>query len=108
MDEGTQRRRDGILLDAVDPLNGKKIKIQLSHQRLQVIAGRSKGQVMEAAFIVPEVLQHPTAIFEGLTQEEDEDRRGAGWRCYCGIPKKVIVRMVRPKPRSPAKYFWSL
>ena len=43
---------------------------------------------METGFIVPEILQHPTAIFEGLTKDDDEDRRGVGWRCYCGIPSK--------------------
>ena len=41
---------------------------------------------MEAAYIVPHVLQKPVAIFEGLREDEDEDRRGVGWRCYCGIP----------------------
>ena len=59
MDEEIQRRRDPILLDAIDPLNGKKIKVQLSYQRLQAIAGRSKGQVMETGYIVPEILQQP-------------------------------------------------
>lgn len=88
MNEGTEQRRDGILLDAVDPLTGKQTKVQLSHARLIAIAGRSKGQIMEAGFIVPEILQKPTGIFEGLTQDEDEDRRGVGWRCYCGIPSK--------------------
>ena len=37
--------------------------------------------------IVPMILQQPTAIFEGLRQDEDEDSRGMGWRCYCGIPE---------------------
>jgi len=41
---------------------------------------------MEAAYIVPHVLQKPVAIFEGLQEDEDEDRRGVGWRCYCGLP----------------------
>lgn len=40
----------------------------------------------ECAIIVPMILQHPTAIFEGLREDEDEDPRGVGWRCYCGIP----------------------
>jgi hypothetical protein len=25
------------------------------------------------------------AVFEGLRRDEDEDRRGVGWRCYCGV-----------------------
>ena len=44
------------------------------------------GQTKECAFIVPYILQTPTAIFEGIRQEEDEDQRGVGWRCYCGVP----------------------
>lgn len=32
------------------------------------------------------ILQKPTAVFEGLRRDEDEDRRGYGWRCYCGVP----------------------
>ena len=32
------------------------------------------------------ILQKPTAIFEGLRR--DEDRRGFGWRCYCGQPEQ--------------------
>jgi hypothetical protein len=41
----------------------------------------------ECGVIVPQILQHPTAVFEGLRQDEDEDRQGVGWRCYCGIPE---------------------
>ena len=36
---------------------------------------------------MPVILQHPTAMFSGLRWDEDEDRRGYGWRCYCGIPE---------------------
>ena len=35
---------------------------------------------------MPEILEKPTAIFEGLRREEDEDPRGIGWLCYCGLP----------------------
>lgn len=35
---------------------------------------------------MPMILQKPTAIFEGLRRDEDEDRGGYGWRCYCGVP----------------------
>lgn len=79
-------RRDFILLDAVDPADGKPCKVQISHDRLMAVAKRSIGQTKECGYIVPEILQKPTAIFEGLRQDEDEDRRGVGWRCYCGIP----------------------
>ena len=29
---------------------------------------------------------------EGLRQDEDEDRKGVGWRCYCGIPEHAYLR----------------
>jgi hypothetical protein len=38
---------------------------------------------------MPMILQQPTAIFEGIRQDEDEDRQGYGWRCYCGIPESA-------------------
>ncbi len=82
-----ETRRQYILLDAVCPDSGKSIKVQLSYDRLLAVARRSKGQAMEAGNIVPYILQKPTAIFEGLRQDEDEDRRGVGWRCYCGVPE---------------------
>lgn len=47
------------------------------------------GAAKEAAFILPTVLQNPVAIFEGLRRDEDEDRWGAGWRCYVGLPDRA-------------------
>ena len=85
-DEGGTRR-SAILLDAVDPETGALCKIQLSHDRLNSVARRSLGQAKECAYILPAILQTPTAIFQGLRSEDDEDRRGVGWRCYCGIPQ---------------------
>ena len=85
-DPAPETRRQYLLLDAVCPDSGRTIQVQLSYDRLQVVARRSMGHAKEAAFIVPHILQKPTAIFEGLRQNEDEDRRGVGWRCYCGVP----------------------
>jgi len=83
-DEGT--RRGAILLDAINPGDGKFCKVQLSHERMQAVARRSLGQAKECGYILPVILQKPTAIFEGLRLDDDEDRRGVGWRCYCGMP----------------------
>ena len=43
---------------------------------------------MECGYSVPEVLQKPASIFQGLCEEQDEPShgRGHGWYCYCGIP----------------------
>lgn len=54
---------------------------------MQTVARRSLGHAKECGYIVPMILQKPTAIFEGLRRDEDEDPRGVGWRCYCGIPE---------------------
>ncbi len=86
MAEQPVARRQYLQLDAVDPDNGKTTKVQISHDRLMAVALRSMGHASEASFIVPHILQKPTAIFEGLRQDEDEDKRGVGWRCYCGVP----------------------
>ena len=34
----------------------------------------------------------PYGNFEGLRMDEDEDRKGVGWRCYCGIPEHAYLR----------------
>lgn len=82
-----ESRREGLLVQAVDPVSGRLCSVQISHARIQAVDKRSLGHANECGFIVPYILQNPTAIFEGLRREADEDRFAAGWRCYCGIPK---------------------
>lgn len=60
------------------------------------------GKVKEAAYVLPQVLLKPTAVFRGLTQDADEPRRGVGWLCYVGRPSQCFEddgRPVRP-PRD--------
>ncbi len=54
---------------------------------MQAVARSGLGHAQECGKIVPAILQRPTAIFEGLRRDEDEDRWGFGWRCYCGLPE---------------------
>ncbi len=87
MVEKKDSRRQCLALQAVNPDDRKlTAEVQISFERMQTVGKRSMGQAKECALIVPMILQEPTAIFEGLTQDSDEDRRGYGWRCYCGIP----------------------
>jgi len=88
---GPEKRREGLEIEAVDPASGKPIVALISQRRLEAAARRSEGQVLEAAYVVPQALQRPTAVFEGLKREGDEPhRRGAaGWRCYCTIPDRA-------------------
>ncbi|MHB8900294.1 MAG: hypothetical protein ACYC6Y_16210 [Thermoguttaceae bacterium] len=59
----------------------------ISYDRMQTVGRRSVGHARECGEIVPAILQRPSAIFEGLRWDEDEDRKGVGWRCYCGVPE---------------------
>jgi len=78
------------MLDAVDPVQGTVLQVQVSYQRMLAVGRRSMGHAQECAQLVPMTLQHPTAVFEGLCRDEDEDRRGVGWRCYCGTPDRAF------------------
>ena len=81
-----QTRREFLMLDAIDPVDGKLLTVQISHQRIIAVGARSYGQAYEARDVLPQVLSKPSAIYEGLCWDSDEDRRGAGWRCYAGVP----------------------
>lgn len=89
MAEKKSSRRDHLTLEAVNPADGKACGILVSHDRMQAVARRSMGHAKECGLILPMIIQQPTAIFEGIRQDEDEDRQGYGWRCYCGIPESA-------------------
>ena len=81
-------RRDYITLLAIEPKDGTlTCEVQISFERMQAVGRRSMGHAKECGLIVPMMLEKPTAIFEGLRRDEDEDRWGYGWRCYCGLPE---------------------
>jgi hypothetical protein len=89
MPEQGDSRRQFLIIAAIDPIDGKPCEVLISYDRMQAIGRRSMGHAMECAYIVPAVLQGPAAIFEGLTSDDDEDARGYGWRCYCGVPDQA-------------------
>ena len=105
MAEEGGKRREGILLDAIDPVDGSHCKVQISHGRMMAVASRSVGQAKECGYVVPAILQKPTAIFEGLKSDEDEDRRGVGWRCYCGVPPVAYRTDGSERPPWPGQVF---
>lgn len=81
-------RRGYLILKAIEPKDGTlTCEVQISFERMHVVGRRSLGQAKECGYIVPKILEGPTAIFEGLRRDEDEDRLGTGWRCYCGQPE---------------------
>ena len=63
------------------------------------------GHANECGHIVPMILQQPTAIFEGLREDADEDRRGYGWRCYCGIPEHAYHADGTERPPYPGQVY---
>lgn len=100
-------RREAIAIEAVNPLDGKPLSVIFSHARLQAVGRRSKGQVMDAALLVPQVLAEPRAIFEGLKREEDEGGRdrSAGWLCYCGVPDRSYTEDGEEAPPRKGRVF---
>lgn len=89
--ERDRSRREYLTLEAIDPIHGSKCAVQVSYDRMQAVSKRSMGHAKECADLVPMILQRPEAIFEGLRRDEDEDRWGYGWRCYCGIPERAYA-----------------
>jgi hypothetical protein len=89
MDKKNNTRRDYLTIEALDPADGKTCEVLISFDRMQTVGRRSMGHAKECGYIVPAILQKPTAIFEGLRRDEDEDPKGVGWRCYCGIPENA-------------------
>lgn len=90
MVDKNQTRRAYLTLAAIDPADGKMGEVLVSYDRMHSVGKRSMAHAKECGIILPMILQCPTAIFEGLRQDEDEDRRGVGWRCYCGIPENAF------------------
>lgn len=103
MGKSNDGRRDGLTFDAYNPIGDGPCRVQISLDRLRAVAKRGAGAILECRNIVPHILAHPTAIFEGLRRDEEEDRWGYGWRCYCGLPT-VAYRTngteINPYPRQ--------
>jgi len=97
-------RRDYLTLAALEP-DGSTGEVLISYDRMQTVARRSMGHAKECGYIVPAVLQAPTAIFEGLASDEDEDRRGVGWRCYCGAPAVAYRADGTSRPPFPNQVY---
>ena len=82
--------------DAVDHRTGKpSLRVHLTQDRGRQVARRGRWAILEMRNTVEQVLQRPTAIFEGIRHEPDDDGRSDGWLCYCGRPA------VRHWPNNP-------
>jgi hypothetical protein len=82
-----ESRRDYLTLQALEP-DGSAGTVQISFERMQAVGKRSMAHAKECGIIVPGILQEPTAIFEGLRSDEDEDPRAR-----CGMA--MLLRRAR-------------
>ncbi len=87
-------RRKALAVEAVNPQDGKPMVVMFDQRKLLACRDRSQGQLKEAAYTVPMILQHPKAIFGGLLREADEPKRPQeeGWLCYCGVPETAFAQ----------------
>lgn len=92
-------------LKAKSPNGDSMWDVHISFKRLEFVSKKSKGAVLEAAHVVPEVLENPSAIFEGLRRDEDEDEHGNGWMCYCGLPTTAYNKNGTPINPWPDEVF---
>jgi hypothetical protein len=98
-------RREYLTLSAVNPSTGESCGVLISFDRMQAVARRGLGHAKECAFTVPHTLARPTAIFEGLRRDEDEDLWGCGWRCYCAIPASSFRADGTEAPAYPGQVY---
>lgn len=94
-----------VSLRAIDPSTGKDTVVLVSHRRMHIVAHRSLGHAKECGILVPFTLQQPTAVFEGLRKDEDEDRRAPGWYCYCSKPNCSFNENGEEQPPYPKQVF---
>jgi hypothetical protein len=98
-------RRQLLTLEAIDPDNGRTCGVMISYDRMRAVAARGMGAAKEAGEIVPFILRQPAAIFEGLRDDRDEDPKGCGFRCYCGIPTTAFSTDGSPRRPFPGQVF---
>src|ERR1044072_8058767 len=90
-----------ISLRAIDPQSGKDTNVLMSHRGMHAVVQWS--QAKECGLLVPYTLQHPTAVFEGLRKDEEEDRRAPGCYCYCSKPPWSFNDNGEEQPALPAE-----
>ncbi|MCI0684891.1 MAG: hypothetical protein L0Y71_22575 [Gemmataceae bacterium] len=100
-------RREPFTFEALDPEVGT-CKVYIRERRLLTLAKLGKWKLLEARDLVPNVLEAPTVIFEGLRWEGDEDKDRPGWRCYCARPTSMYDKRGDESHRIRTKCSWSL
>lgn len=86
-----------VSLDALNPRDGSIRQLFLRESKIESTARRGMGAARELAYLVPDVLLHPTAIFRGVREEGERQ-----WVCYVGFPSDAYNyrtgERIRPRP----------
>lgn len=97
MADKERSRRDYLTLKAVDPVDGKKCEILVSHSRMQAVGRRSMAHAKEYGLILPMILQKPTAIFEGKMRTKiAKAMDGDAIAAFLNLPIIPMDRIARP------------
>lgn len=86
-------------VDALDPVTGKRDKeVRVTNDRMiNHVAKSGAAAAAMARELLPQVLESPSAVFEGLRWDDDQSPSGDGWLCYVGTPKTDFV----PEDKRP-------
>lgn len=87
-----ESRRESLERLAINPETGKPdLVLTLNYNRVNTILNRrdNRGEKLTLAYLVPEAIQKPNALYRGLRFEEDERHscNSPGWLCYCYYPE---------------------
>lgn len=83
--EKTKERRGYAAIPAIDPHDGGEWDVLISPQLLQQTQRRGMGRTKELADTVRWAVLHPTALFRGIRDIENEIDDD-DWLCYVATP----------------------
>jgi hypothetical protein len=77
--------RDCHAIDGIDPITRKTRHLYIRDRMIGNTGRKSKGHALELGRTVPHCLQHPCAVFRGMTDWDGEDGDET-WLIYACIP----------------------
>lgn len=78
--------RDCNKIDAINPFDGTTWQLFVRNRKVQETARKGMGAARELAFTVLEAVQHPTAVYRGVTELDDGED---DWLCYVSLPARA-------------------
>ena len=88
-DRGLNRTKGYIPLRAISPEDGKLWRVGIRIDHAQRLCRQGLHRQKEIAYTLEWALKNPTAIFEGVRRDEDEDPTSdvQSWLCYVAKPE---------------------